>query len=369
MSTRTGSALPEAGEAPTATLRASLTPVLSVRVAAIAAIAGAFALALFLHVPGLNGPAYWAWQWRALDAGPLAAALAVAFLPFAVGQALRARGRLSSQAALWLAMASLFLVQLVFMGMQESPFHLVGIARVVANPDATSYFTDAWSLAATGSLQWIADYPQISPSFHLHSLTKPPGPVLYYFVLIRLFGPEAAAAIGGLLVGLAATATIPATAWLVRALTGERDDGAEGASFLAVSAALAVVFPELDQVYPVLACGIVGLWAIAVRTGRATAAAASGLVLGIGCFFTYAFLVLGAFLVAYTLLAPSASPRGRIQGALRLLAAAAVAFVALYAVTWLALGFDPVGTFFAALRNQERLLAGIPRPYPTIPST
>jgi hypothetical protein len=335
----------------------------SPRVLALAALAVPLAAGMFLHVERLNGPAYWRWPWRAPAVGPLALRVAVALVPAAIGIILRARGRLGPRRALQLAAGTLLLVQLVLLGSQTTPFSLLRIAELVASPSVTSYFTDGWRLADGGSLDWIAAYPDTYATLTFHSLTKPPGPVLYYWVLVRLVGPAAAATVGGLLLAFAAAGVVPATAWLTRALTGDRTAGAEGATFVALSAGLAVFLPELDQAYPLLACGVLGLWAIAVREDRSWHAAGSGLLLAFACFFSYAFLVLGAFLVVYTLLALRA--RGApISAAARPFAAAAAAFTAFYAATGLLLGFDPLATLAGALENQRRILEQVPRPFP-----
>lgn len=320
----------------------------------------------FAHSTGLNGPTYWRWPWRALHAGELAVGFSLALVPFALAHYLHAVRRWSPYAALVPVMLSLFVLELVAIGEQTTPFTLRRIAEVVKSSSATSYFTDALPLAhADFDLRrWLSDFPQLLGRLHVHSMTKPPGPILYYLVLIGLFGPEAAAAIGGLLIGLLATASVPATCWLIQVLSNDRTRGFWGASFLALTPGLVLFLPQLDQVYPVFACMMVGLWVLGLRTGRPAYAVGSGIAFVASCMFAFNLLVLGAFLVGYSLLWWRSAPGGRTRLVFKQLAWAVTAFTGIFVLLYVALRFDALATFTSAVRNLRRTQADIARSFP-----
>jgi hypothetical protein len=204
------------------------------------------------------------------------------------------------------------------------------------------------------------------PSFHLHSLNKPPLPILYYVLFTKVFGYDLDAALAaGIGVGILATLSVPATYVLIRTLAKRSDAAFHGASFIALSPSLVLFFPELDQVFPVLSCALLVTWARALGGGERRAALLFGLALLVASVTSYSFLVLGVFLALYSTVTLLPRPRGsQLARALAQTAIALASFLALQAVLVLATGYRPWQTFRTALGNQERLLASIPRPYP-----
>jgi len=109
---------------------------------------------------------------------------------------------------------------------------------------------------------------------------------------------------------------------------------------------------------------MMGFWVLAIRDNRYWASAAFGAVLSLATFFSYTLLVLGAFVVGYAAIEIVRHPRA---GAIRVLVHSTIVLgvvAGLYAMLWLATGFDPIRTFLAAVANQQRLLEHlvIPRP-------
>ena len=329
---------------------------------AVTAVALVACLVL-VHAPGLNGPWYWKWPWRRLDAIRVFPALLAGLVPLGVALWRFQRGREGLFAPLFLVALSCFCVQIIAAGVQSEPFALERIWRVITHEGATSYFGDALRLRSRPDL--LRDFPELMPNLVLHSRTHPPGPILFHTAMIELFGPKLAAALaGGLLIGLLGSLSPPATFWMARGFGADRTTAFHAAVCVSLCPGLLLFFPELDQVYPVLTCSILGAWVFALRTQRPGYAALAGLAFGVASFFTYSVLVLGAFLASYTLVrisnAPSLTAPG---GPARQLALATGVVAALYAALYLLWGFDPFATFRSALTNQAQLAAMLGRPY------
>jgi hypothetical protein len=292
----------------------------------------------------------------------------LAAVPFFLAQWLHACRRRTAS-ALALVMLSTLGLELAAIGMQKKPFSLDRIAEVVENPFATSYFLDAAALVeetpSRGFRAWMSAYPERMPEFHLHTQFKPPALLLYHVAFVSLLGPNRLAAlVAGLVLGVLATGSVAATYLLLRQLCGDAEAAFSGASFFALSPSLIVFFPQFDQVYPLVACALIGLWAAALVRDSDRHAAAFGLVLALALFSSYIFLVLGVFLGG--LAAFRVAERGRL-GLASVLRRAVVALAtagSAYLLFWLATGFDPVATYRAAARLQAGGQQLLHRPYP-----
>src|SRR5256885_1956220 len=77
-----------------------------------------------------------------------------------------------------------------------------------------------WAAALTHVNGWLAKYHELSLGLNVHSRNKPPGPILLYFALIRIFGDsEQTARICGLTLAGLQAASVIACAALLRVLT------------------------------------------------------------------------------------------------------------------------------------------------------
>jgi hypothetical protein len=316
------------------------------------------------HAPGVNGPLYWAWTWRRLGICSVYPLMGIAALPFFAGQYLYARD--PARVRLPLALGMLSAAALMLTGVTR----LGGIDRVVeiiTNPDDVSYFTDAVRLVRGGEvdgLRWLSRYPDLMPSFHLHTLNKPPGPLLYYLQFVAVFGAtRAAALVSGLVIVLLATLSIPAAYLLLRQLTGRATAAFHGASFLAFCPGYVLFFPELDLVFPLLTCALWATWAVATDGARLRVASAFGGILALVLFMSYSFLVLGPLLLGYAVLLV-AERKVTVATLLRPAGIAFATFVAVNFLLYVAFGYDALAVFRQALRQQTMLLKLIPRPYP-----
>jgi hypothetical protein len=324
---------------------------------------------VYLHVKGMNGPGYFPWEWQRLPALPSFTLIAAGLLPFCAGQYLYARAPRRT----WLPVVSIatstLALQIVCAGLYNPPFDLHRISDVVESPSATGYYTVAADLFAGSRTRplrdWLPAYPALMASFPSHGQTKPPGPVLYYYAFINVFGSGTAAALaGGALVGLLAAAGVVCTFLLLDVLLENSAAAFHGASFFALCPGLLLFFPEFDQIYPIFTAAMLACWSLAMKRRSIAYAAAFGAAVGVAIFWSYSLLLLGLFLAAYTLAGPAADRATRLGSVAAYAAAAVVVVGASYAVLRLATGFDAVGTFRAAVANQARLLPPLRRPYP-----
>ena len=317
------------------------------------------------HVDGLNGPDYWDWSWRTMDGYRLFPAMLAAATPFFLAQYLHHRRSIGSFTVPLLAlMLSTLALQLTAVGIQKKPFGFERITQRVMHPITTSYYTDATSFTSLND--WLQSFPDSLMSYHTHSRNKPPGPILYYVFLQRILGvtPRAAAA-GGLLVAVLAALSIPACYTLIKLSTeGNREAAFFGASFLALCPGLLLFFPQFDQVYPILTCGLIGSWFLALRGDRLVCSVAYGALLSIVFFVSYSLLVLGFSLALYAVFFVRERPWQNGVIAVKHVFVALGTFAGLYGVFWLFTGFDPVETFRQSLANQAVLAARLDRPYP-----
>ena len=71
-----------------------------IRWGVVLGLAVLLAIGIFLHLPGLNGPWYWDWPWRRLDAAQIVPGMLAAAIPFAAAQFYFSAGKLGIRSAL-----------------------------------------------------------------------------------------------------------------------------------------------------------------------------------------------------------------------------------------------------------------------------
>jgi hypothetical protein len=346
------------------------------KLAFIVVFAAILAALVLFHVPGINGTAYWPWHYRRIEWWRIHPAMLIATIPAYVAWKIISSPRIRITAAIVCMMISCFAMQIVVVGMGDESFNIGRIAQLVNDKMTTSYFTDATLLAAQPSVKpFLAQYDRLLPSLTFHSREKPPGPVLYYTFLLRMLNnpnqPGDAALLGGIVIGLLATLSIPATFLFVRLITHNTRAALIAALYFSIAPCLVVFFPMFDQIYPIFSCAMLGLWVLAMRDRRWWAAVAFAAVLSVACFFSYAMLVVGAWVVGYALLRIREAGKPAIENFIVQSFIVVISVAAIYGLLWLATGFNPFATFRAAAVNQGELLAHlvIPRPWPnTIPA-
>ncbi len=342
----------------------------SLRIAVVVATTVALGLLLTLHAPGMNGPYYYKWAWRALPYADVLAATAPGLAIFVAAQWLHAREGFHVGVPIAAMMLAVFVTASLATSIEESRFGFDRMSRIIANPISTGYYSDAARLERSDD--WLATLTERPTRLTTHSMTKPPGPIAICRFLIFLFGASAPLAIAVSLTALA-TLIVPATYGMSRLLGADRGCAFAAASMTALMPGPVLISPTFDQLYPPLACGMVGCWIVSLDRQRAVYAAAFGAILAIATLLAYNVLVLGALLAAYTaiwVLSQPAQLVGATTPSQRATVAAAHGLIAFGVVAaWnaglhIASGFDPIATFRFALSNQAYLLKLVPRPWP-----
>jgi len=303
------------------------------------------------------------WIWRDLGIFRTAALL---LAPFAViVWVLRKNEEEISPTFRWLLLGLLalsnFLVQAL--GILADPRGIQLIREIVASPIATSYFTDAMGIHQP--LEWLSHFH--NAKLGLHSATHPPGPILFYYFFFKLLGPSVGALIGGCVVGLLASAGVLVIYGFAELWRLDHRARLTACAYYALLPALTGLFPEFDQVYPILSMLLMLFWVRAVNTSAEVSKYAfyTGAVLFLTTFFAYNLLLIGAFLAYYGCYwlwrQQWTWPAGAVL--LRTSAIALGVYAGLNAVLWLASGYHPIASFRHAVSNQAIFAPGIKRSY------
>jgi len=267
---------------------------MTMRHAAALLIALVPACALVLRVPGFNGPSYW--QWRYLHDSPLPF---LACSGVAGGLLLLARRRRS---AALLGLTQLFLL-VSYTSLRSDPFHRID--WYVRDASTGSFYGEAARLPwfPGGFPRWLGRYPELQPSMQIHAQTHPPGPIIYYYIFVRLAGSHSAVLPAVLVLGFLVCLGAPGLWLLTREITGDPDAAWLAGAAWAVLPGNVVSFPNFDVFYPVFTIGLLYCWLRALRSGLALWAILFGALSFVALLLTHGFLVLGAFFVLSAALA------------------------------------------------------------------
>jgi hypothetical protein len=239
-----------------------------------------------------------------------------------------------------------------------------GVIRdIVVSPDATGYFNDA--LAIDHLIPWLSHFHEMS--LHIHSATHPPGPILFYYVFLRLFGQPAGAVLGGCAVGLMGSFGVLGMYRFAALWTRDVRTRFLASAIYALLPALILFLPEFDQIYPLASMLMISLWigALTVPRRAITDAILFGALLALALFFAYNLLMVLPFL-AYFGLYWLWRRRGQRAAWVTLLRTCAIGFgvtIGLYLALWYFTGFDPIATFRSAVANQAAVTPYLNRPY------
>jgi hypothetical protein len=331
---------------------------LSTHAGAILAVGLTFSVGVVCQLYPLNG----LWPWRDLLILRTAAILCPPFI--VVCWVLWRMEKHPAQAKPWGLLGLLALSNFVLqvLGMVADPRGIKLVGDIVMSPVATSYFTDATKIH--GVVEWLRTFQQADLA--LHSSTHPPGPILFYYVFVKLFGPYAAQ-IGGLAVGLLGSLGVLAIYKFARLWTEDRRARLTASAFYALLPALTVFFPEFDEGYPILSMLLIFFWVKALIASRAFSMSAVylGAALFLATFFAYNLLTIGVFLACYAAywLLTNRETRSTWITLPGVSGVALGVFITLHGILWQATGFEAIASFRHALANQAGYAPLWRRPY------
>jgi len=336
------------------------------QLAVILGIGLAFGVGVLYEWGQLNGlPLFttWALPWQDLGSVQLGLALLAPFL--LIAGVLWAANRGTSRIPLGVLLGALVLAHfgLQLLSVFADPRGVERISQIVSSQRTTGYFTDALHIRHLG--EWMSHFHQANLS--VHAGTHPAGPVLFYYVFIKLFGPDMGAFLGGYGVGLVASLG-PAVMYAFSGLwTSDRNTRLGAAAFYALLPGLTVVFPEFDQIYPIFSMAIIFTFVKALNAARGwyLYALAMGIAVFVATFFAYNLLLAGTFPLYYAVY--WWWRRGRSWTAVLTVArAAAVSLAAtacVYGLLWAASGYDAVAALGHSLHAQQGVNEHLRRVY------
>jgi hypothetical protein len=334
--------------------------------AVILAVGLAFGMGVIYEWGPLNGffsLTKWEWAWQDLGIFQIGLALAAPFL-LIVGVVWSAN-RTPSRVPIWFWLAALGIANfcLQLFSVLADPRGPERIMQIVGSANATSYFTDAQSIQHLKD--WLSHFD--GAALHGHSATHPAGPVVFYYMFFRLFGPDVGALLGGCAVGLAARFGVAVMYHFAGLWSAAQPVRLLASAFYALLPGLTVFFPELDQVYPIFSMLLILIFVKALSKSGAwyRYALALGAVLFTASFFAYNLLTIGAFLLYYGLWWLWREGRSA-AAALTILRTAAVSLVVaalLYLLLWATTGYNPAAALRHALKMQDVTARWLDRPY------
>jgi hypothetical protein len=337
------------------------------QIIAVLAVGIAFGLGVTFHWGHLNGfpqITHREWAWRNLgNLRPAELLLPPGLLiGFVLWRAQKGAIKRYWPLLGWLAFAN-FLLQIL--GMIASPGGLQFVERIVTSGLATSYFDDA--LGIQSLILWMSRFHEAD--LNLHSSTHPPGPILFFYLFIKIFGAAKAPLLAGCAVGLVGSMGVFVIYKFAELWSPERFVRLHAAALYALLPTLTVFFPEFDQAYPILSMLLMLCWVKALSLDRASTkeACCAGIVLFVATFFAYNLLATGVFLAYYALywLWREAWSRTAWSILLRTSAVVLGGCASLYMALWATTGYNPLASFLHAAHNQTLLAQTVDRPYAT----
>ena len=322
----------------------------------VLAVGLAFGLGVIYEWGPLNGfvsLTKWEWPWQDLGTIQMGLALLAPFL--LILGVVWSVDRTASRVPMWFWLVALVIANFCFQlfSVLADPRGPERIMQIVSSADATSYFTDA--LTIQHLRDWLSHFDRAT--LHGHSVTHPAGPIVFYYVFVRLFGPDVGALLGGCAVGLAASFGVVVMYHFAGLWASDKRVRLLASAFYALLPGLTVFFPELDQVYPIFSMLLILTFVKALSAFNAwyRYALALGAVLFAASFFAYNLLTIGAFLLYYGLwwLWREDRTGAAVLTVIRTAAVSMVTAASLYLLLWATTGYNPPAALHHALAAQD----------------
>lgn len=325
-----------------------------------AAVGLAVSILLWLHVPGVNGPAHWRWWYR----DPAVAFLfwfTLATLPilFCVLMPIT-NSRDTLRAVVVITVAGAMLRAVVVLYLQPA-LGLGEIDQLVRSDSATSYYYDGVRLidhanarrAAGESLRhWLALYDEFHSQTSVHTATKPAGGVIYWMAWWEAVGDEHAPLVGALTL-MALTSLTPLGVWRIAMRLGvSTQSSILAAALMALSPGFLLTTPSFDAAYPLFTCSLILTWLSAVEHKRLIAICMSALILFIGTLMSLHLLCIGIAVIAAPFVAGRLSAKQIAQRSLAFAPIVVALTIGLYATMALTFGYAPIAVIKSCFINQ-----------------
>lgn len=238
--------------------------------------------------------------------------------------------------------------------------------EAVSNPGSGSFVTVALALHAA---EWrLEDYPQMTRFFPAHACNKPPGPVMYWLAMFRMFSDQTTALnVGVILVGvIGAAAAALVVVWSLQ-LGVPQKTALHVGSVLSILPGTLVFFPLFDAAYATLALLLLIVWTQALNRRSIRWSILFGLLLSATLFCSFHILPIGWLLACETVLLLTGTPSARYRAALPLVMTAIGTCLLGQLLLFVLAEYNVVEMFRTALENQNALMAKYgpeQRPYP-----
>lgn len=345
-------------------------------------------------------PGQWEWPWRppAFVSDPRWVVWPIFFLPLAAVTALLRRPQVSRRAAAAVvALCCLAAAGSMLVLEQEEPIWPLHMATTTASLPATGYFGYATAVSDVPQLFAALSGQSGQPAMPPRVQTHPPGPVLFYFVGLRVLEqvPELTIAVENwaartymltperfqslsrwtampcvqayhfapaLILGLACTllgALLPLPVYAIASALHSRRAGLAGALLAAALPSVVVFIPSIDGVAALLALVPVALWLRGLN-GRGTGwFVATGAALVAALFWSFGLAAAVVPMAAMALLRDPATRPRVLRGAGLAAAVVGAAYVLLLALG----GYSVLGNLRVAVHWQSLDVAHSKRQY------
>lgn len=323
-----------------------------------------FMVLLSVHLRYMNGPDYWQWPFENRLSLMNLILFVLGSVPFVFAQ-LVYRKQKNKALSITLLMSTNLMLQIFCSLMQSGHHDLDWLIRIVQSMGATTYYTVAQGI--TNVHDFLSQFAANVAGYGGHIINKPAGTALYYYVFQRLASnPAASALLGGLMIGVISTFVIPCVYFLSKTLLKEKEKNSDvpfyAASFISIIPSSIVFLPEFDQIYPIFTCLLIIFWVKFLKTREIRYSVIFAVTLAFSTFFNWNILVIGAFLLFYTVYTLITTKFKTLITVLLNAFLALLIYASLYFLLYLLTGYNLIEVF-----KSNYIAQHAPNPYWIVP--